>query len=954
MICILFVVTQSNANLITNGDFASSANNWDFEKHDPADGFGRYTNGEFQLSVTAIADETYKLRLVQKNLQIDNGNDYLLSFDSRGDEVRPLEVGLQRVADPYTWYNGKVFTISQKVARYHAILRITNPTDNNSQLSFQVGKNLGALYLDNISLTIFNSPLEIFGISTTTISSIQDSVIFPLNDFVYSRSYGEELTRLQWTAFPQTGNVKTFIDPNSRELTITANNIGIDTVTLQCSDPDNNTTVYKFAVFVGDGGVPQISSIPNQVFNQGNVLPSINLDNYVVDSDHNNAELAWSFSGNDKMQLSISNTRVLQVTSLNSPNQPFQDTITLIVSDPDNNSDTTTVTYFYTLNPNTPPQVVANLENITLNEDFTDTITHRLKRYFTDAEDGTDLNYQVSTSDNTLIEVSTIEDTLLQLRSKAHKFGTATIEVTAEDKGGLSVSNSFVLTVNAVNDNPIIQTPLPDLSLSNTIGDTTLTKLTSMFFDPEDGTALTYNALSSNSSLVTTNITSDSSLQIAIVPNSFGSCTISVSATDRGNNTSVDSFVVTVTTLNTSPVIVNPIANMNFLANSGDTLIEDLYKVFNDNEDHDSLLQYSANSSNSNLLTARIESNRFLYFKFTDNQVGTASIYVSATDRNNMTTTDTVSVTVVQGNSTPILETPLANVILQEDFGNKTKAYDLKSNFRDSNNGALSFTIGTYDTTAITIRLNGDGTVDLNSVNNAFDTIPFAVTATNQENISLSDTALIIINPVNDIPVITTTINDTAIAVYQVFSRKLDVINPDSTIDTITWKALTAPKSLELNAKTGLIRWTPNREYLGQNRISIIAQDQQQTSDTISFTVNVFAYTEKTLPFTPGTFSTKVEKLEGIVLSENPIRRTTRSVTMVLPKGEHNSVKLTIIDPLGNTLYTKKEIVYRTQSGRNYCVWNVSDNRGKHLQKGSYLAVIQTSRGIHKQVIGIK
>ena len=104
------------------------------------------------------------------------------------------------------------------------------------------------------------------------------------------------------------------------------------------------------------------------------------------------------------------------------------------------------------INANDAPEVAQTIDDVTVDEDSDPTLVS-LASVFTDP-DGDDVTLTAQSSDPSLVD-TTIETTTLRLTYGADKNGTAEITVTATDvPGGLSVSTTFTVKVNPVDDPP--------------------------------------------------------------------------------------------------------------------------------------------------------------------------------------------------------------------------------------------------------------------------------------------------------------------------------------------------------------------------------------------------------------------------------------------------------------------------------------------------------------------
>src|SRR5436190_953256 len=253
----------------------------------------------------------------------------------------------------------------------------------------------------------------------------------------------------------------------------------------------------------------------------------------------------------------------------------------------------------------------------------------------------------------------------------ANQFGTATITVTVTDADGGTSSDTFVLTVNSVNDNPTIS----DITDKTTTEDTARCEHNFTIDDVETAAAsLTLSGSSSNTTLVpNANITFGGSvasrtLTVAPAANQFGTATITVTVTDADGGTSSDTFVLTVNSVNDNPTI-SDITNQ---TTNEDTATGATAFTVGDVETAAAGLTLSGSSSNTTLLpNANITfggsgANRTVTVTPAANQFGTATITVTVTDAHGGTSLDTFVLTVNSVNDNPTIS-DIANQATNED-----------------------------------------------------------------------------------------------------------------------------------------------------------------------------------------------------------------------------------------------------------------------------------------------
>ncbi len=163
-----------------------------------------------------------------------------------------------------------------------------------------------------------------------------------------------------------------------------------------------------------------------------------------------------------------------------------------------------------------------------------------VSRAFADPE-GEELSYTVSSSAPQVV-ATRVAGSVVTLMAASE--GVAAIGVTATDPGGLSVTQSFGVTVGRGNRPPAAVGALPPVTLGMG-GAPVRVDVDGAFRDP-DGDALTYGAASSAPAVASVAVSGSS---VTVTPVAAGRATVTVTATDAGgsNTTATQSFAVTVT-----------------------------------------------------------------------------------------------------------------------------------------------------------------------------------------------------------------------------------------------------------------------------------------------------------------------------------------------------------------------------------------------------------------------
>jgi VCBS repeat-containing protein len=239
----------------------------------------------------------------------------------------------------------------------------------------------------------------------------------------------------------------------------------------------------------------------------------------------------------------------------------------------------------------------------------------------------------------------------------ANQNGSATITVTVSD-GLLSGSDTFLVTVNAVNDAPSVS----DISDQTIAEDTNTGALSFTVGDVETSDlVLTVSGTSSNQGLVPNgNITfggagPNRTVTVTPVANQNGSATITVTVSDGQLSTS-DTFVVTVSPVNDAP----------FVSDIGDqTIAEDtntgaLTFTVSDVETAAGSLTVSGTSSsttlvpNGNIVFGASGASRTVTVTPAPNKFGVTTITVTVSD-GSLTASDTFQLTVSPQNDDPVI-----------------------------------------------------------------------------------------------------------------------------------------------------------------------------------------------------------------------------------------------------------------------------------------------------------
>jgi len=193
-----------------------------------------------------------------------------------------------------------------------------------------------------------------------------------------------------------------------------------------------------------------------------------------------------------------------------------------------------------------PPTVAQAINDVTVDEDAVPTVID-LTPVFADADvPNGDVLTLTTVSDNPGVVFASVEGTQLTLTFLPNANGTANISVTATDLVGLTVTDTFTVTVNAVNDTPIVVQKLADLDVLVN-APAAVIDLTAVFTDVDiatNGDVLVLSAVSDNPGLVTTSLVGGQ-LTLTFATDVSGRANVTVTATDLAGESVSDVFAVT-------------------------------------------------------------------------------------------------------------------------------------------------------------------------------------------------------------------------------------------------------------------------------------------------------------------------------------------------------------------------------------------------------------------------
>ena len=423
------------------------------------------------------------------------------------------------------------------------------------------------------------------------------------------------------------------------------------------------------------------------------------------------------------------------------------------------------------------------------------------------------------------------------------------IVVTATDESGASTSDAFILTIENVNDAPVVTVVIPD---QTTAEDALFTYDTSANFSDDDaGDSLTYTATLSNGDPLPSWLSINPATgQLSGTPlnGDVGGISVTVTATDESGESVSDTFDLTVTNVNDSPVVSVLLPNQAMAEDAPFSF--DASGYFNDVDFiHGDSLTFSATLLNGDPLPAWLSIDPVtgvLSGTPANGDVGNIGVVVTVTDESGAHTSDAFGLTIANVNDVPVVTVAIADQTTDEDA---PFSYDASANFDDVDAGdSLTYaaTLSNGDPLPAWLSFNpATGVFSGTPDNDDVGAYAITVTATDESGASVSDSFTLTVANVNDAPVVTVAVADQATDEDAAFS--LDVSGNFDDVDlgdALSYSATLAngdplPAWLSIDPVTGVLSGTPANGDVGTLSIIVTATDLAgaTASDTFDLTV---------------------------------------------------------------------------------------------------------------------
>ena len=415
--------------------------------------------------------------------------------------------------------------------------------------------------------------------------------------------------------------------------------------------------------------------------------------------------------------------------------------------------------------------------------------------------------------------------------------GSLDIVVTATD-GEFEVSDTFTIDIMAVNDAPILVTPLSDqTSQEDEVFSFTIPAST---FSDVDGDALTIVATLVDGSTLPSWLTFNGTTFSGIPPQDFnGSLDVVVTATDGEFEVS-DTFTLDITAVNDAPIVVVPLADQ---SSPEDEAVSFTIPADTFLDVDGDALTIAATLADGSLLPAWLSFDGSVFSGVPPLDFnGSLDVVVTATD-GEFEASDTFTLEVTSINDAPILVTPLADQTSAED---EVVSFTIPLDaFSDVDGDELTLTATLVGGADIPLWLTFDaeaGTFSGIPPQDFNGSLNVVVTATDGD-FEVSDTFTIDVLAVNDAPILVTPLVDQSSLEDEAVSFTI----PADTFSDVDGDALTItatladgsdlPAWLVFNGST--FAGTPPQDFNGSLEVVVVASDGElEASDTFTLEIN--------------------------------------------------------------------------------------------------------------------
>jgi VCBS repeat-containing protein len=590
----------------------------------------------------------------------------------------------------------------------------------------------------------------------------------------------------------------------------------------------NGTVTFDYEIVDADGAT-DTATVTIQVtpFNDAPVVDVNIPDQLDTDSSTINLDVSGNFSDPDGHALSFTATGLPTGLSIDSAGNitgtidssasqsgPF----TVVVTADDSNGGTVTDTFTWTV---TNPAPVAENDTFTIDEDTS--LTNASVTGNDSDADNDSLTYNKLT-DPASGTVTFNSDGTFDYTPPADFHGVVSFDYEVVDADGATETATVTITVNSINDLPVVDTPIPDQSSLDS--DVVSLDISGSFSDPE-GDTLSFSATG-----LPTGLSIDSAGNITGTVDSSasqnGPYTVVVTADDGNGGTVTDTFTWSVA--NPTPTAVDD----NFTTDE-DTVLNASVATNDSDGDNDTFSFNKLTDPSSGVLTFNPDGT-FEYSPAAD-YFGTVTFDYEIVDADGATDVATATIVINSVNDLPIVDT---NIPDQNNSDNENISLSIGGNFSDPEGDPLTFS-ATGLPTGLSMDSAGNITGTLDSSASAGGPYIVVVTADDGNGGTVTDTFTWIVD--NPAPIA----GDDSIVVEEdtPYTGSVTGNDGDPDGDSVSYNQLTNPSNGMVTFNSdGTFTYTANNGYIGGDSFSYEIVDADGASAVATVIIDVVPVNE--------------------------------------------------------------------------------------------------------------
>jgi len=138
---------------VQNGDFSNGDAGWTLSTLWPAEATGAVRDGEYAVSISNGGVNVWDVHVGQTGLRVEQGRQYVVSFDAYATAPREISALVGRNASPWTVYSGsQIISLTTTKQTYTFSFTMNDPTDDEARLGFDIGASAIGVVFDNVML----------------------------------------------------------------------------------------------------------------------------------------------------------------------------------------------------------------------------------------------------------------------------------------------------------------------------------------------------------------------------------------------------------------------------------------------------------------------------------------------------------------------------------------------------------------------------------------------------------------------------------------------------------------------------------------------------------------------------------------------------------------------------------------------------------------------------------